>query len=182
MLRGHKRVTNIEKFWRKMLAQGEKLFSISDIAESRQEYWSARRYARSLVASGYLEMVGNYNGKNHYKVVKPIKNAPNVKGINPAKKPPTHIEKIWLALPMMGTFKIEDLALHTGIKESTIKSYLAIFCESGILRTQKDGQRLLYKLRPGKYTGPLAPINVKILYDPNTKKYMGIDEKRGANG
>ena len=71
MLRGHKRSVAIEKFWRRILAQSETQFCISDIA-SREEYWSARRYVRSLVAAGFLVMVKNYNSKNYYSVVKRV--------------------------------------------------------------------------------------------------------------
>ena len=62
MLRVHQRSLTINKLWRKMLAQGEKLFSISDIIASRQEYFSANRYVKSLVVSGHLEMIKHHNG------------------------------------------------------------------------------------------------------------------------
>ncbi|MEJ5227219.1 helix-turn-helix domain-containing protein [Thermodesulfovibrio sp.] len=90
----------------------------------------------------------------------------------------TEQEKIWKVIRGLNSeFTIDEIAVLTGVKQSTVRAYLTILVSVGYIR-KTSSQKLPAKGRPKdvyrliKNTGPKAPMLRRCLYDPNTEGLM----------
>lgn len=97
----------------------------------------------------------------------------------------TEKQKIWTVMRGLGSFTIDDLIALTEIDEKIIRRYISKLHTSGYLRIERKermpGMRLRRVYRLIKNTGPYAPFEVNVVYDPNIKEvvlYEGNNRKR----
>ncbi|MDI1471905.1 hypothetical protein THER_1669 [Thermodesulfovibrio sp. N1] len=93
-------------------------------------------------------------------------------------------QKIWKVIRGLLTFTIDDIVRLTGCNERNAYYYICKLNKAGYFRVidkqaTKTKHRRVYRLI--KNTGPLAPIETSVIFDPNIKEVM-INERDTARG
>jgi hypothetical protein len=152
--------------------------------ETNMNVKSVRDYVTGLAAAGYLEKAGAEstgaanvgNTAIRWKLVRDIGvDAPRVRKDGTMVIQGRGRQQMWRTMRIIGTFSVLDLAVTAStedclIAEATAEEYIKFLRLAGYLKKVKGGYRLL----PGRYTGPKAPMiqRVKQVWDQNIKQVM----------
>lgn len=188
-------------FWRIILEQGRggRLFTVADVhGKTNAALDTVRGYVASLVRAAYLELVeqrergGGRPAANVYRLLKAPSEAPRLRRDGTPVEMGGAREQMWRTMRMLGQFTVRDLVVaastaRTPIKESDAKDYLRYLRLAGYLVSQRQalpGGPAVYRLLPGRYTGPRPPMvqRVKRVWDPNLNKVMWsqADREQGS--
>lgn len=129
-----------------------------------------RTYLNNLVQGGYLEIIGH--NPRLYRLLRDIGiEAPRVRADGSPVTSGAGHEQLWRTMRILDEFDPQELAIHAGTEAHSIslseaKSYCRWLHLAGYLyrtgdrRPPESGPRGVvprYRLRPGRYTGPLPP-------------------------
>lgn len=169
-----------------------KRFTLNDIwLETNMHKRTISEFIRGLVKAGHLQVVEVVdNGKRFdasvYELVKSPRDTPRVrKDGSPVTQGRARLQ-MWRAMKVLKTFDARDLAIHATLEdlevaESDVKYYLRYLYKAGYVSVISRGKGMgrggvlsVYRLKPGKYTGPKAPMiqNVRHVYDPNLNEVV----------
>jgi len=178
--------------WESLRAR--KRCTIADIhGEVSSDRASIRDYVKRLERAGYIAAVATAGNAKVYELRRDQPEAPRLKRDgSPAKETGRGNDQMWRAMKMLGSFTHAELAVHASTEEvkvtpATARAYCEKLRRAGylvIVRPAKNGhkrgtgQKAVYRLRPGRNTGPLAPQiqRTKYVFDPNTQEVVGLDE------
>ena len=147
-------------------------------------------YLRRLERGGYIELIrcdGPFEGRKAkvYRLIRDQPDAPKLRRDgSPAKDAGRGQDQLWRAMKMTAQFTIRDLVLAASTAECTVthetaKSYIKHLLAAGYLKRVAHG---VYRLRPDRNTGPLAPQIYRSdwVFDPNLKQGSGPTGGAGA--
>lgn len=183
-----------EKIWKEVLKrEGEKFF-ISDIAEAtKTQYHTVKNYFRHLRTDGFIRPLEaereKQNSKMPFELMKVQKTAPL------KKRSYQYVnENIWRTIKMIGHFTAQDLAIAASSKRDIVSKARAeqmiyVLKLAGYLKTIREhrpgvgGRNAVYRLLPGKNTGPYPPYLTKDkrVYDPNLDRIVWEPETGGCH-
>lgn len=171
-------------------------FTITDLdLRSNIDRGTVGDFVRRLARGGYIEHVETTEaGAKVYELRRDQPEAPRLKRDgSPAVDVGRGQEQMWRAMKMLGTFSVDDIAVHATTDDcrvtfETAKSYLKHLHRAGYLAVVRPGRagrmarRAVYRLIPSMNTGPLAPQIQRTdwVWDPNRKQVMGPEGKGGA--
>ncbi|MEX5342989.1 hypothetical protein [Pseudomonas sp. I2] len=163
-------------------------FSINDIARrSGQMPDDINRYFKALVKAGIIKVIGTPPGKvgRVYSLVKDEgADHPRLNGKGERTYAHLATENIWRTIRILnGNLTAEGVTQAASVGGATltvikVRQYLNALTEAGYLeKTQVDlAKPEIYRLVPGKYTGPRPPEIRKLdslqVYDPNLSKLV----------
>ena len=144
-------------------------------------------YMRRLEHGGYLQAAALLKIGRHktYRLIKDSREAPRVRKDGAPVEQGQGNDSMWRSMRMLKTFSPQDLvatSLESGtpVKLSTAQSYLTYLHKAGYVVQVQDS---LYRLLPGKITGPKPPQiqRIKRVFDPNIGKVVWpLDEEEGG--
>lgn len=164
-------------------SQGE--WTVSDIdAQSNVPRHTIGKFVRPLALAGYVEVVRevpNDNGGKAVKVYRLVRNQPDAPKLRPDGSPAKDIgrgqDQMWRAMKMADRFTAVELAVLSSTAEYAVATtsaaaYIRHLLAAGYLKRTARG---VYRLRPDRNTGPLAPQVYRSdwVFDPNTKQGHG---------
>ena len=178
-------------FWAIILEQGRggNPFTVADVhGKTNAALDTVRGYMASLARAGYLKLVeqrereGGRPAANVYRLLKTPQDAPRLRRDGTPVEMGAAREQMWRTIHMLGKFTVRDLVVaasteRTPIKESDAKDYLRYLRAAGYLASQRQalpGGPALYRLLPGRYTGPKPPMvqRTRQVFDPNLGKVV----------
>ncbi len=139
-----------------------------------------RDYFKGLEAAGYLRRVeGEPRTVVYYELARDIGvDAPRVRADGTEVTQGRGREQMWRTVKIIGDFTCRQLAQAAStpdhhVAESTAQDYCLMLTGAGYLTVTRrggPGKPARYRLAPGRWTGPRAPMvqRLKQLYDPNT--------------
>lgn len=139
-----------------------------------------RDYMIGLCAAGYLRVTREAPGKTvEYELARDIGvDAPRVRKDGTEVTQGRGREQMWRTVKIIGDFTSRQLAQAAStpdhpVAETTANDYCLMLAGAGYLTITKPGspgKGARYRLAPGHWTGPRAPMvqRLKQLYDPNT--------------
>ena len=161
-----------------------KQFTLDEIyKEGNMNKRTIQQFIQGLVKAGYLKIVkekkqGKLITIRTYKVVKSPRDVPRV------RKDGTEVTmgkarlQMWRTMKVLKTFDVRELVVNASteeipVNESDAKYYLRYLVKAGYVAVVKQGKGTgnggvlsVYRLKPGKWTGPKAPMiqNVKHVF------------------
>jgi len=177
-------------YWRVILGKGKagQTFSLTDIQnETSARRDCVREYMSALEHGGYIEAAGEQPSGTGtparlYRLAKAPKEAPRLRADGSEAVQGRAREQMWRTIHMLGRFTLRDLVVAASteripVKESDVKDYLRYLRLAGYLASQRQalkGGPAVYRLLPGKYTGPRPPMvqRVKQVFDPNLNRVV----------
>lgn len=174
---------NRQRIWEVLRAE-QNTTTYSEIAtRANVDIGAVRSYIKALEKAGFAERIGE-NRAARAPLIRLVKDcgaeAPAVTRSGEQSSTGRLNETMWRSLRILGdtsATELADQAAAVAGKASlgTAIQYLKWLHRAGyLLQTQaaqggKNGSRARYRLAPGKYTGPLAPMVQRggQLYDPN---------------
>lgn len=185
--------------WQKVLETKGEPFSFRDIYENMNCTRDVVKIClRDLVDLGYLEVIGtsqrpkcNYGFK--YKLVKTADQRPVKSTLDNKEKPKSYMgrDQMWRSMKMLSIFTSVDLSIAAStnfkkVSHGYAKNYIRALLKAGYLKiinkpNASQGINPVYRLLPGKNTGPLSPIVKRNLsvFDPNLKQIVWEKESGG---
>jgi len=139
-----------------------------------------RDYMKGLEAAGYLRRIEGAPGPSvQYELVRDIGvDAPRVRADGTEVTQGRGREQMWRTVKIIGDFTSRQLAQAAStpqheVAETTANDYCLMLAGAGYLTVTRPGgpgKPARYRLAPGRWTGPRAPMvqRLKQLYDPNT--------------
>lgn len=191
VLAGSKRVLRGQvHFWRMMREQHAEhgQFSVASIdAASNARREDIRKFMRSLLAAGYIEVVGEVaSHSSPEKLYRIVRNQAECPRLTKSGSQQTGQRNMWNLLrgPMgRDGINARDLAVFASTEETpitfeTAKSYIRTLAQAGYLACLVKGgpgKLAIWRLKPSMNTGPLPPmiLRSKLVYDQNADRIMG---------
>lgn len=139
-----------------------------------------RDYMTGLEAAGYLRRTESVRGRLvKYELVRDCGvDAPRVRKDGTEVTQGRGREQMWRTVKIIGDFTSRQLAQAAStpkheVAETTANDYCLMLAGAGYLTVTRPGgpgKPARYRLAPGRWTGPRAPMvqRLKQLYDPNT--------------
>ena len=146
----------------------------------------ARDYLTGLVRAGIVDVV--HYGPGQFSTYTLVKDcgvcAPRVRK-NGYLLPDSGRTRMWLAMPILGTFTIRELAAAASLPDASVsieeaKGYCCWLTKGGYLHHVGTST---YRFVPARATGPKAPqiLRDKQLYDPNIDKVITSGQPQGRD-
>ncbi len=160
-----------------------------EIRKTAAAQWAtAEDYLLSLVAAGIVtveERPPRRRRDNRFTLVQDTgAEAPRVRK-DGSIVPPTKTEALWRTIKMLGNFTYAELAAAAGAEGLQARDYCQHLARAGYLLVTetKHPNPTIYKLAPGKNTGPLPPQiqRTKTVYDPNLRQIVWADADAAAS-
>ena len=175
-----------QAYWRIILDLGRDgaAITVTDVhARTSADRDDVRQYLLALERGGYLELVDqrrrahNRPGAKCYRLLKSPQDAPRLRRDGSPVEMGSAREQMWRTIRMLGTFTLRDLVVaasteRTPIKEQDAADYLRYLRLAGYLASRRQalpGGPAVYRLLPGRYTGPRPPMvqRTRRVWDPN---------------
>jgi hypothetical protein len=159
-----------------------------EIRKTAAAQWAtAEDYLLSLVAAGIviITSLGQRRRDHVFALVQDTgAEAPRVRK-DGTLVPPTKTEALWRSIKMLGSFTYAELAAAAGSEGLQARDYCQHLARAGYLLVTetKHPNPTLYRLAPGKNTGPLPPQiqRTKAVFDPNLRQIVWADADAAAS-
>ena len=186
-----------QALWDEIRRQAEHgAFSCIEVAgATRLHLSSVKEYITGLCNAGHLVKVDRPMPESHksqyYRLEKDAgHHAPRVRKDGSEVTQGRSRQYMWNVIPLLKSFTFLDLAYNASIAEHEVKeadasSYITHLYKAGYLvhaKTCKSGEKQLWKLRHGMWTGPKPPQiqRTKQVYDPNLQRVVWAQITGGA--
>lgn len=174
---------NRQRIWEAVRSE-RRPFTVQHIAWSVDLDLETTRYCiQGLQRAGFIGLAGEKATRGKEQLLELIKDcgveAPAVTRAGKPNAMGLGTEAMWRSLRILGDVSAEELAAQASVSakttQRTASSYLLWLHRAGYVieisaaSTGPRGRTARYRLAPGKYTGPRAPMIQRIgqLYDPN---------------
>lgn len=183
-----------EALWEHIKSFEARVFTVPDVEKlTNVRRDTVRDYVKRLLRAGYIEEAVNpYGPAKAYRLLKAPRHAPRLQRSGGTVTQGLGRQQLWRTIKMIGSFTSQDLAIAASTEEVTVAKgyaddYIKFLVRAGYLRVMKKSvtgvSTAVYRMIPGKYTGPDAPMiqRIKRVYDPNLKKVVWPIEEGGAS-
>lgn len=132
-------------------------------------------YIGLLIKAGYV--VAHKAGGQMLRIVKQQPEAPRLTAAGKQRAVATRQQLVWNAMKMLTYFSVSDLLLATsaGMRRDAVERYLEALVSAGYLVSREMEGRKLYRMKPGMWTGPVAPqvLRANFVWDANLCRVVG---------